>query len=52
VLFKREIVSCSIVLSDVNDKNCFGSAARDFGHKRLPDPPANTTGFICNILDV
>jgi hypothetical protein len=27
-------------------RNCFGRAALDFGHKRLPVPPAKTTGFI------
>jgi hypothetical protein len=37
-----------MVLSDVNAKNCFGKAARDFGHNRLPVPPARTTGFIYN----
>lgn len=42
----RETVSWSIVFSDVNDRNCLGSAARDFGHKRLPLPPASITGFI------
>jgi hypothetical protein len=35
-----------MVLSLVNDKNCFGSAARDFGHRRLPVPPASTMGLI------
>ena len=46
VPFNRVMVSCSMVLSDVNDKNCLGSAARDFGQRRLPVPPASTTGFI------
>jgi hypothetical protein len=39
-------VSCNMVLSDVSDKNCLGNAALDFGHKRLPVPPASTTGFM------
>jgi hypothetical protein len=35
-----------MVLSDVSAKNCFGSAARDLGHKRLPVPPASMIGVI------
>lgn len=45
-LGKRVMVSCSIVCSLVSDKNCLGNAARDFGHKRLPVPPARITGVI------
>src|SRR3990167_3216853 len=29
-----------------NGKNCFGYAARDSGHRRLPLPPARITGII------
>jgi len=30
--------------SPASDRNCLGNKARDRGHKRVPEPPARTTG--------
>ena len=35
-----------MVLSDTSLMNCFGSALRDTGHRREPDPPQRITGWL------
>jgi len=45
-LGKRASVSCNMLCEEVKGRNCLGKAARDFGHNRLPLPPARTTGII------
>ena len=37
-------VSCSIVCAPVSFRNCFGYSSRESGHRRVPAPPASTTG--------
>jgi hypothetical protein len=39
------VASRKLALSSPKKRtNCFGSMARESGHRRVPDPPANTTG--------
>ena len=40
----RRRVSCSMVISPASGKNCLGWVSRETGHKRLPTPPARSTG--------
>ena len=42
----RTSVSSSNERSENKGNNCLGKAARDIGHRRVPDPPDNTTGII------
>ena len=43
---KRNAVFWKSVFSDNILENCFGYVFLDWGHKRVPVPPANNTGII------
>ena len=43
---KRNIVSCSMVLSPTKGKYCLGYCLRDSGQSRVPEPPERITGII------
>ena len=48
-LDNRFKVSCNIESSETKGNSCLGKAARDIGHRRVPEPPDNTIGTIFNI---
>jgi hypothetical protein len=41
---KRDTAAWNSVSEPPRARNCFGKPARDSGHKRVPPPPAMTTG--------
>src|SRR5512146_1391800 len=41
----RSTVLCSMLRSPVMEMSCLGSAARDKGQKRVPEPPARMTMY-------
>ena len=40
----RSTVSCSMLLSEVSCRSCFGRSVRDSGQSRVPVPPERMTG--------
>jgi hypothetical protein len=37
-------VSCNMLNLEASGNNCLGNAARESGHKRVPEPPESMTG--------
>ena len=49
LLVHRSIVCWNKLCGPVRFKNCFGRAAVERGHNRVPDPPDKTIGVIVSI---
>ena len=46
----RNAVSCSMVRSPPSAWSCLGCSARDTGHRRVPEPPLNSTGVMISAV--